>query len=587
VDKFENPLIKIKDVRTPIVVGVTGHRDLRNEDLPILREHIYNILVELSQQYPFTPLVLLTPLAEGADRLAAKVAIDLSIKIIAPLPMPLIEYRQDFETDISLTEFDELLSKTEEYFVVPIMKPDESDSVQSVCDNRDEKYAFASAYIVSYCQILIALWDGENNESIGGTANTVRLKLEGIPEQYTLPKSPLNPIERGSVYHILTPRISNPLPNKEAFALYKYFPRGWEDDTNAATYYAQLLKRIDSYNQDLIKLTPELEEEITKGKESIIPSSQARSLPPVLNYILDGYAITDTLAIWYQQKRRKTMIGLFTMGILSFFFFEIYAHLYPGLPGILAMYPAMLFIAYLWYRLAGHREYQNKYLDYRCLAEGLRVQFFWELVRLNENVAEYYLQRQKSELDWIRYALKTCTLMLDKSNYPDKIDETENGLRNYNLLLEHWVNDQRDFFKRTANRDNTKLKRQKYWSEGLFLGGLFLSLLMVLASVFLPHAKMFETFHPYLIVVMVLTAAIAAALEGYAEKMAFSEQAKQYQRMSILFDQASQKLTSLLLKKNTSAARRLIRELGKEALLENGDWLFMHRERPMKVPISG
>ena len=32
------------------------------------------------------------------------------------------------------------------------------------------------------------------------------------------------------------------------------------------------------------------------------------------------------------------------------------------------------------------------------------------------------------------------------------------------------------------------------------------------------------------------------------------------------------------------SAPALIEELGKEALVENGDWVLLHRERPLQVP---
>ena len=57
--------------------------------------------------------------------------------------------------------------------------------------------------------------------------------------------------------------------------------------------------------------------------------------------------------------------------------------------------------------------------------------------------------------------------------------------------------------------------------------------------------------------------------------------------MNILFNDAEKKFDVLLQANDSSGTQELVRELGKEALRENGDWLLMHRERPMKVPISG
>jgi hypothetical protein len=222
VDKVGKPQIKIEDGRIPIVIGVTGHRDLRDEDLPKLSEQIHKILLEISQQYPFTPIILLTPLAEGADRLAAKVALDFGVKLLAPLPMPIDEYRRDFRTDISMAEFDELISKTEAYFVVPKMRTFAPASMGQDGDQRDEAYASAGAYVAGHSQILIALWDGNNNDLMGGTAQTIKFKLGGVPEQYETSNSVSDTVDRGLVYHIVTPRISHPNPAQEAFAIYKY-----------------------------------------------------------------------------------------------------------------------------------------------------------------------------------------------------------------------------------------------------------------------------------------------------------------------------------------------------------------------------
>ena len=63
-----------------------------------------------------------------------------------------------------------------------------------------------------------------------------------------------------------------------------------------------------------------------------------------------------------------------------------------------------------------------------------------------------------------------------------------------------------------------------------------------------------------------------------------SEHAKQFGRMSILFDTADRRLEALLSAGRYADARDLIRDLGREALLENGDWVLLHRERPLEVP---
>ena len=69
----------------PLVIGVTGHRDLREKDVPTLTDRVKAVFDELAAQHPDTPLILLSPLAEGADRLVARAALqwaaDLNVSL--------------------------------------------------------------------------------------------------------------------------------------------------------------------------------------------------------------------------------------------------------------------------------------------------------------------------------------------------------------------------------------------------------------------------------------------------------------------------------------------------------------------------
>jgi hypothetical protein len=102
----------------PLMVGITGHRDLRADDRVSLRKCLSGIFRQLKRHYPQTPIVLLSALAEGADCLAAEVALPLGIRLLVPLPMPADEYRADFKTAESQQEFDHLLQQAEHVFDV-------------------------------------------------------------------------------------------------------------------------------------------------------------------------------------------------------------------------------------------------------------------------------------------------------------------------------------------------------------------------------------------------------------------------------------------------------------------------------------
>jgi len=113
----------------PIIVGVTGHRDLRPEDIPALESAVRGVFERFLTSYPTTPLVLLTPLAVGADRLAARVAIAMGIHFRVPLPMPEAEYRRDFSPEEN-AEFDALLAEADERFTMPFVAGNDAENVR-------------------------------------------------------------------------------------------------------------------------------------------------------------------------------------------------------------------------------------------------------------------------------------------------------------------------------------------------------------------------------------------------------------------------------------------------------------------------
>ena len=102
----------------PLVIGVTGHRALRTQDAPLLRAAVREALCALRERCPHTQLRMLNSLASGADTLCAQVAAELGIPLDCPLPLPLEDYRKDFDGD-DLACFDSLLAGAETVFVAP------------------------------------------------------------------------------------------------------------------------------------------------------------------------------------------------------------------------------------------------------------------------------------------------------------------------------------------------------------------------------------------------------------------------------------------------------------------------------------
>jgi hypothetical protein len=152
------------------IIGITGHRRLPAEWLPTLTADIQAFFKAEKEQHVTQPITVLSPLAEGADSLCAKLALDAGLRLVVPLPMSVPEYRRDFSQQAA-AEFDRLLALASEAFVV---SPQEPIPPQP---QRGFFYRQAGIFVAKNCDLLLAIWDGkELNTSDGaGTWETIQL----------------------------------------------------------------------------------------------------------------------------------------------------------------------------------------------------------------------------------------------------------------------------------------------------------------------------------------------------------------------------------------------------------------------------
>jgi len=572
-----------------IIIGVTGHRDLRPGDIPRLKDQVRAILEDLRLKYPATPLLVLSPLAEGADRLVAGVALDQGARLVVPLPLPREEYERDFDTKESKEEFSELLSQAWKCFEIPLMKVSSHASISDSGSERDKQYTQVGAYVARHSHILIALWDGEPTGLQGGTGQIVNFKLNGIPTPFASEVKPLDIVDNGPVYRIVTPRVKTPTPRGEPFNLEIKFPDGWKSSESLESLeksYGRILEQMNTFNHDARRLTKTLASKLKTNRDFVIPEAESPELSEAARFILDQYAVADTLAQFYKTRRKLTLITLFAIAVAAVLSFEVYAHLL-GRAGVLMLYPLSLGTAVGLYSLAKWKGYQNKHLDYRALTEGLRVQLFWNLAGLSEDVADHYLRQHRTELEWIRNAIRSWNVVAQRAcnaepRGQETIGERPSGAALL-MVLKRWIEDQRNFFERSRGKDRKKLRHHESLATSLFFCGLGLAIVAFALHLLLADFGESSSWRRLLIVVMGITPAMAAAIGGYAEKMAFSAQAKRYDWMNALFDRAANQLTNLVKQKDYSGAQQLIFDLGKEALEENGDWVMIHRERTADV----
>jgi hypothetical protein len=143
-----------------VAIGVTGHRFLTHTDR--ISAGVDQALARIEQTFHGQPLTLISSLAEGADRLVVgRVLARRTVRLVVPLPLPVWDYLNDFESPESQKEFRSLLEHADEIITLPSAA------------TREAAYEAAGLYVLDRCDVLLAIWDGQPEQGTGGTGAIV------------------------------------------------------------------------------------------------------------------------------------------------------------------------------------------------------------------------------------------------------------------------------------------------------------------------------------------------------------------------------------------------------------------------------
>jgi len=550
----------------PLVVAVTGHRNLVAAEHDGIRERITELFTLLGERYPDTPIRLLTPLAEGADQLAAEVALECEVELEVPLPMPAAAYLEDFEDPAAIERFHELCKASKRVFVLP---------AGHAGMDRAERYAELGIFLASHCHVLLAVWDGKESAKLGGTSQVVRFHhddiMPGFPAKAGVSQQMLIDDESDLVYHVVCSRDQPdgaPAPGLESLDWW-WFTKD-EAEPRSKTLppsHERILERASDFNRDAANFAERIESEAA----SLLTSKSAPLKIHGLTDLDTAFRSADFLAIYYQRKSlralRITHVLAFAMGVL----FVVYSDLESD-PYLLYVFLACFGAAALLQRFASQRGWFRKYLDYRTLAEGLRVQFYWALAGISQSDLEHYshdnyLQLQDPEVGWIRNAMRVAGITADAMPKKDAAA--------LEVAVNEWVGDadggQLGYYSQKAA---DRSRRQRI-TEALGKLSLATSAVVVVVLLFAASRLPDQAVNP-LLMLMGVTLLLFAIRHAYAHAIAESDLIKQYRFMSRIFSNAHKRLDSSL---DDAQKRQVLIALGKSALDEHAQWIMMHRER--------
>ena len=384
-----------------LAVGVTGHRAevLPEGSVPVLRERVRDVLRQLEEvgrdllknerdcfagQSP--KLRFVSPLADGADQIAAQVALELGWELQAILPFERSAYRASLANHGARERFDALTERATCLLELP---GDPSHGL--------EAYVMTGRATVAHCDVLIAIWDGLPPRGRGGTGEVVQLALTRGTAIIHVPVSPggdtrilwsafdptvvtvaddpgvARPLERSDVDALLTGLLMPP-PDEQEQDFLKRFLRERLRRIRARIEYPLLLSAAGVRPFRARDLTAkhaeaQIRDEWRRYRSGCV---EAHNISAQIDLLEESYSWADRLATHFAQTYRSGHIFNFVLGGFAVCL-GLAAFMAPHLKFEEAAFELLITLAIILNAIIGKKQqWHRRWLDYRQLAERLR-----------------------------------------------------------------------------------------------------------------------------------------------------------------------------------------------------------------------
>jgi hypothetical protein len=411
-------------------IGVTGHRDLGDQDK--LAAAVRHELEKIRDRVPCTPttqvrFVVLSSLAEGADRLVAQVGFELlgddDLELQAVLPMEVADYVGDFHTAASRAAFDELLAKATTCRVMP------------KAADRDEAYERAGQYVVEHSDVVIALWDGGLPGGRAGTAEIVSFaRRRGVPV-VVVPTARAGDTEHASLEAQLD-ALRRPVKLDHVDEAYRR------------------IKELNRRSLRERRLRRQLEDMDTRLSKAAADSQIHWRYRIIAAWALPNLVRADALALKYQRWYYRLAGGLYILAALAVV--AVAAQSQADWSSKLALFEVgCMLVLVTTYGIARRLRLHDRWLGYRSLAEAFRSALFISMSGARARSADE-VQRDHEARDepWFQRAFSEAWRL-----HPQVGPEPSTAVALRRFLIEAWIEDQIGYHRRTLQRFRARRKR--------------------------------------------------------------------------------------------------------------------------------
>ncbi len=233
---------------------------------------------------------------------------------------------------------------------------------------------------------------------------------------------------------------------------------------------------------------------------------------------------------------------------------------------------------------AHRRSWHRKYLDYRALAEGLRVDFYWEIAGVRgefdgEFAHETFLQKQDVELQWIRNAMRAVSVRLAMGAGGKFTD-------GFPQAFAAWIGDddpvngsgQLQYYRQRIKVLERNLHRGEIIGRTMLFFGMALAVMFAVDIVVRWQGGhlLSAPVRDIMLWGLALNTVYAAVFEIYLAEKADRGLVRQYRYMYSLFGFAATELRGA---RTDEQKLEIMRSLGHACLAEHAQWILAHRDR--------
>ena len=263
------------------------------------------------------------------------------------------------------------------------------------------------------------------------------------------------------------------------------------------------------------------------------------------------------------------------------------------------------------YFMWGHarRHTHTRYVEYRALAESLRVQYYWGILGMNDTVTMNCYGYLKNGMSWVRAVLKGCCSVFTNDYYPSLDREPKDRA---DFAKRYWIQEKIRYLEKDEDERIKKARRTSAIVEVFEIASMILALTLSVLTIlyleklddtwvfidgkFVKNVIIFPDVNfnlGMMIKLVIIVTAFFLSIFVSMRSRQFTDTPQQSQAKHLMYTLALKKLNDINSATGTHETRNdanrmaILHEMGIQEIDQNNDWVFEFIGKDVKRVKSG